>query len=270
MIRTSVALATALFVAQTIAASAQTVVQGTTRFANIVELHAQQPGRVAEISVIEADAVREGDVLIALENGIQAARVQVAEVAASNTAAVQRGEVLLEQAQSRLKRIQRAASRGGAPKWEVAEARLAVRAAQAELTGAREQVEANQARLRLEREGMEQYLVRAPFDGEVLELNASAGTLADGRTPLLVLADRTEIEVLTFLPANEAFTLNVGSEYRAVLGVPVSQDTMAVLVSIDPRVEPASGTVRAVFRLGESFLQIPAGIEARISLPGSG
>ncbi len=244
--------------------------QGTTRFSNMVELHAHQPGRVAEIKIAEADRVSSGDVLLALENGIQTARVQVAEAAAAGTAAIQRGEVLLEQAQSRLRRIERAAKRGGAPKWEVAEARMAVRAAQAELTGAREQAVANRARLQLERAGLDQYLVRAPFDGEVLEVNASVGTLADGRTPLLVLADRDEVEILTFLPAASALTLKIGTSFRTELGPPVSREVNAVLIAVDPRIEPASGTARAVFRLNNPPMQIPAGIEARITLPGSG
>lgn len=246
-----------------------TVVQGATRFANMVELHAQQPGRVAQVSVTEADQVRQGDILMALENGIQAARVQVAEAAATGSASIQRGEVLLEQAQSRLKRIERAASRGGAPKWEVAEARLAVRAANAELTGAKEQAVANQARLQLERAGLEQYLVRAPFDAEVLEVGASVGTLADGRTPLLVLADRNDVEIITFLPAALAFSLEIGTSFQATLSAPVSRDTFATLAAIDPRIEPASGTVRAVFRLGAKALRVPSGIEVLITLPGT-
>ncbi len=251
-------------------AYADLAVQGTTRFAKLVELHAQQPGRVARVAVREADQVSQGDVLIELENSMQAARVQVAEAAANARATIQRGEVVLEQTQSRLKRVQRAASRGGAPKWEVAEAKLAVRAAAAELAGAREQAVASQARLQLERAGMEQFLVRAPFNAQVLEVNADAGTLADGRTPLLVLADRNEIEILTFLPANSALSLEPGTSFSATLGAPMSREVSAILQTIDPRIEPASGTVRAVFRLTDTDVQVPSGIEAVIVLPESG
>ena len=251
-------------------AQAQFTVQGTTRFAKLVELHAEQSGLVARVAVEETDRVASGDVLVELANGIQAARVQVAQAAANAEATILRAQAILEQTQSRLKRIQRAASRGGAPKWEVAEARLAVRAAEAELAGAREQAVASQARLELEIAGMEEYLVRAPFDGDVLEVNAIAGMLADGRTPLLVLADRSEIEILTFLPAAAAFALKQGDILPVTLGNPVSRSFSAVLVNIDPRIEPASGTVRAVLRLENPDTQIPAGIEVAITLPGEG
>ena len=72
------------------------------------------------------------------------------------------------------------------------------------------------------------------------------------------------------MPATDAFALQQGEVLPVVLGVPVSRELSAVLVHVDPRIEPASGTVRAVLRLQDPGMLIPEGIEVVVRLPGDG
>ena len=113
---------------------------------------------------------------------------------------------------------------------------------------------------------LDQYTLAAPFDGVVVEVTAVEGALADGREPLLVLADQSTIEIVAFVSALDVERIKKQSALTAELGSPVETDVAVTLRYIDPRIDMASGTARAVFVFDNETLRSPAGVQAFIRL----
>lgn len=258
-------LALAALILLALPARAQEVL-GVSEFARLVELHAKVPAAIAEVVVAEGAAVSEGDVLIRLDDRLQQARFQVAEKTANALGPVARTEAQLQVAKDRHARLKRAAARGGAPKWEVAEAEGAVAVAEATFQAAVEEVESNRARRDLEAVALLDFTIAAPFDGIILEINAEIGALPGNEDPLAVMADPTEMRVSVFVPVERVMGLSPGDRLPARIGAPFDREIAVTLKSIDPRVEPSSRTLKVVFHFQNDFAS-PAGLEIAISLP---
>ncbi|MDH3666250.1 MAG: efflux RND transporter periplasmic adaptor subunit [Paracoccaceae bacterium] len=259
------ALALAASMVLTPAAHAQEIV-GVSEFARLVDLHAKVSAAVSDVVVAEGAAVLEGDTLIRLDDRLQRARFQVAETAANALGPIARAEAQLRVAKDRHARLKRAAARGGAPKWEVAEAEGAVAIAEATLRAAMEEVESNRARRDLEAVALLDFTITAPFDGIILETNAEIGALPSSEDPLAVVADPSEMRVSVFVPVERVTGLSPGDRFPARIGMPFNREIEVTLESIDPRVEPSSRTLRVVFHY-ENDVASPAGLEIAILLP---
>lgn len=246
---------------------AEVLLQGVTEFTKQVELSTMATGVIAEIKVSEGQLVTAGDALAEVESDLQAARVAIARVAADAVAPVDAARADLGLAKSRLTRIERAVSRGGAAKWELTEAKSGVAAAQARLVGVTEEQAANEARLALEMASLRQFTLIAPFDGRVVEVFAHAGALANGRDPLMVLVGGDVMRIVSFMPAELIAQIVPGDTAPVDLSAPVNRTIEARVAAIDPRIEPGSGTVRVIFEFDNREISSPAGVEATISLP---
>jgi membrane fusion protein (multidrug efflux system) len=239
---------------------------GVSEFEHLVELYAKVSGVISDVPVETGAVVKQGDVLVRLDDRLQRARFQAAEVAAKAVGPVLRAEAQLKIARERHARLLRSASRGGAPKWEVTEAEGAVIVAEANLRAAQEEVEAKRARRDFEAVALLDFVVSAPFDGIIVETDAEKGALARSDRPLAVLADPSEMTVSVFMPVELAIGMAPGDSLPAYIGPPFDRQIEVVLKSIEPRIEPSSRTMRVLFDYQNVF-NGPAGLEIRISLP---
>lgn len=251
-------------------AMAQTQLSGVTDYVHLVDLHARVAGVVDRVLVKEGDDVAADQVLIELENSVQQARLAVADAVADAEGLRAKARAEVQLASSRLARIKRAASRGGAPKWEVREAQHALTIARSELTAANEAAKGNAARRSLEKAALDEHAIKSPFAGTVLEVEAERGGLARGEDALIVVADRSAMKVVIFLPLDLVADVEAASARGAItayLAAPVDQDVPLTLQAIDPRIEPSSGTMRAVFHFDNVALGSPSGVEATVTVP---
>ena len=58
----------------------------------------------------------------------------------------------------------------------------------------------------------------------------------------------------------------VGARYAARLGPPVNAETEAVLRFVEPRIDPASGTIRVIFVTDNADIAAPAGVDLFVDL----
>lgn len=246
---------------------AQTEVSAVTKFSRVIEMRAEIGGTVAWVGVTEGTQVAEGDVLLRLDDRLQQSRVEVSRVIAGSKGPTNRAKAQLLQAQNRLKRVERAAARGGAPKYEVIDARSAVEVARAEYASAQELEKSNIARLQMEEATLAQSVITAPFSGTIVEVNAEPGVLAGGDKPLLVLADQSEIEIVAFINVADAEAIKQQGSVEANFEAPVNQTVRAQLRFLDPRIEPSSGTIRGLFIVDNRDLKAPSGVRVRITIP---
>lgn len=232
------------------------------------ELRTEVDGVVKTLQVSEGDVVQAGDTLLSLASAVQQARVALAAAAASE-ARIAQADIVLSHARSAATRIAAAAKRGAAPKWEVRQANNRVAEAEAERRLVVDLAAADDKRLALEQAVLAQHSLRAPFAGMVTELQVAEGETATRSAPVLVLTDFSEMEATVFVPVDLLAGLKAGRAYSATLGAPVNRDVEAELTYIEPRIDPASQTAKAVFVFDNSVLNAPASVDFRIDIPAN-
>lgn len=249
-------------------AEEESLVRGPTRAQRFATLGPQSDGVVREVLVTEGQRVRSGDVLLRLDDEVQAARIGLARAAAEAEGELRQAQVQYEEAQVVLGRTQQAAGRGVATEWEVRQARARVEMTRAATEGAQERRRIERQRLELELAQQAQLVIRAPFDGVVTRIDTVPGaTLTRADRPMAV-ADLSVLEAVLYVPAQSWTALRIGRDYPLLLSEPVGRAVDARLRHMDPVMDAASGRFRAVFTIENADGTIPAGLEAALDLRG--
>lgn len=216
---------------------------GDGRALHSVVVHADSPGRIAEVRVQSGQRVQAGDVLLRLDS-------EAEEIALA------RAQLVLDDERARQERVAQLRGSGASSEVQMREADLALR--QAEL--AFRQAEFNLA----------QRVVTAPVSGWLGIMGAETGAQVGTTSEIAQIDDRSVLLVDFRLPERL-----VG---RVELGGPVSAEALAGgsgliegrISAIDNRVDPASRTLRVQARLDNADDALRAGMAfaIRIALPG--
>lgn len=211
-----------------------TAVNGTT-------LATEVSGTVVEIAFTPGADVQTGDLLVRLEDSVEAANVEQAKAE-------------LELAEKELRRAQDLFKRNSIPQSDLdnAEARLAA---------AKATVRAQEALLAKKR-------LAAPFAGRLGIRQISLGQFLSPGTPIVGLQSMDPIQVEFSLPQKELGFLREGLEVRASAdGLP---ETMTGSVTaISPQVDPATRNVKvqALFENPEGLLRPGMFVDVEVVLP---
>lgn len=230
----------------------------------MIALRAGADGRIASVGAKEGSAVRKGTIIAQLDDREQRARVALAGRAAGSDADVQAAEVRRREAEARLGGTQTAAKSGAATEWELRQARAAVSQAAMDTKAAQDRKGVEGQRLSLERVLLDNYVVRAPFDGRVTRLGARAGMSVRKSDVLATLVNLSVLRGETFVPVARYGSLKVGADYPVSFGAPFGRTMRATLVYIDPVID--GGQVRTVFRMANPGEALPSGLQASIIL----
>ena len=167
-------------------------------------MRSETTGRVVDVLVEAGDRAKEGQVLLRLDVGRPASAAQAAN------AAVAQSQARLAQAEREQARTKKLVQTGGLPEQRLDDAEDAVRLASAARDAAR-------AESRLARSGLTDAVVRAPFDGTIVERAVELGEYLTPGSPLLTLADTSSLKARVLLDPREAIDISVGS--KAVISV---------------------------------------------------
>lgn len=215
--------------------------------ARSVELRSTVNGRVTRVTELEGTRVSKGDVVAEIDASVQRARVALAEVSARASGSVVRAEKLLEQAEFRRDRLVEARAKGAAQSWEVDMAEQAVAVARADLTVARDEQTRREAELALEEATLNEFSIVAPFDATVLNVSVDPGEIVDTATVIIEVGALDTLLATAFVPVEWAPALTVAKSVAASFGD--GQSAEAVMRAVDPRVDPASQTIRVIVQV---------------------
>ena len=195
-----------------------------------VELGTLVSGVVAEVHARPGQTVGEGDPLLSLD--AREFRSQVAK----HQAAHRHAQVLLEEAQREDERAIELYDRTVLSDFERNQALIALEAARARAEAAR--TDLAKARLALERS-----VIRAPFAGVVLAVDAAPGQSVVSElqsAPLITVADNRHYRLTADVDAEQAARLSIGTALRATLrGQPM--DATVSHIGYEPLAQSAEG-----------------------------
>jgi multidrug resistance efflux pump len=244
-----------------------------------VELRMETAGRIAEVCVVEGDDVRQGDVLVKLDGrrerqlvAASRARLNLAEatlrrlIKGARESERAEARALLGAKSARLRqatlskqriealRLQKAvaqqeaddkSSEVEAMTAEVAAARarleqLMAPAHQDEVEAARARVQEAEAALELAEIALDKMELRAPIDGQILDVSVKPGEIAQAGAgaPAVVLADPSKLRVRAFIEEIDAPRIERGAKASVVAdGLPQRQFA-AQVASLGPQMKP--------------------------------
>ncbi|MEZ6090369.1 MAG: efflux RND transporter periplasmic adaptor subunit [Pirellulaceae bacterium] len=176
-------------------------IQGFSQPGRIASVAAAIPGIVRAIHVREGSIVADGDTLVKLDRGVHDEKLNLARLAKDAQGELQSAQAELNAGVSRLRRIQELADRQHATPSELLQAREDVEMAKANLRRAedrREQQIADYQRLVAE---ADQFAVKAPFTGVVVELKKELGEfVGPGESTVCIVADLSTLSVEFMVP----------------------------------------------------------------------
>ena len=189
---------------------------GTGRANASVTVKPYASGRLTEVAVFSGRRVKRGDVIARLD-------------AEAESIALDRAQISVEDAQSRLQRVQALQRSNTATSVQVTDAQLVVRNAQ---------LAARDAQLALERRSSV-----APIDGMVGILPVEAGNTVTADTAIATIDDRSSLLVDFWVPERFAGQIKVDAPLQAV---PVARPGDAfdgTVSAVDNRLDDASRTL---------------------------
>lgn len=191
--------------------------------------------RVAEVTVEEGDHIRQGQLLVRLEDAVPAAQLAQAE------AGLAEAEAALSIARADLSRAVELSRSQNTPRQVLEQRQSASRQAEARLASARAARDEARARLNQTR-------IEAPYDGVVLRRNVLPGAVtAVGQEMVRLLRDG-RLELDARVPELDLRTLQPGQSVKVWHG---AREIAATVRAISPNVTPES-------RLGTVHVALPA------------
>lgn len=226
-------------------------------------------GHVHQVFFKEGQFVKAGDLIVELACEPAKARRKIAKLEAENTGLLAGATAEFEAAQSSLERLATLRQQQAASELEFNEAELRLKRANAAVKIERERLAANQARFELADAELEQFMLRAPFDGQVVQVQTGPGSPVSRSTNLVQIVSLDTYRVDIFLPVVEANALEIGQAIPIQINAPLARPASATVVYRSPLIEAATGTARVVLEIDNRELKLPAGATVTISEIGS-
>ena len=235
---------------------------------------AQIVGTLTEVLIEEGDHVKEGQVLARLEDSSQQAYLNSARAsAAAAEARVGEMRTQLVQATRDSERQQNLVKRGLVPRQQAEQASTQMDSLRAQLASARAQAKAAEAQVAVAQVNYNYTVVRAPFDGVIINKAAQVGEIiapaaAGGgftRTGVGTIVDMDSLEV--DVDVNEAYIGRVKPDMPAEAVLDAYPDWIipAHVVAIVPAADRGKATVKVRVGLDQKDERIVPDMGVRVS-----
>ena len=219
---------------------------------------------ITKVHVKEGQRVKKGDLLVSLDDALPRAALLVAQVAAQSRAGIDNARVALNQAKKQLARLEQAYRNKASSAFEVEASKASLEQAEAAYRQASEQSASAKASLALRQAELDQYSIRAPFDGTIIQIHSKVGTAVDGSVPVVTVADLSALETEMFLPVSMYGRLQAGKTLTCVAGIPVDRELSGTVTSVSPVINAASKSFRVLIRIENKDSKLPAGFSISI------
>jgi len=228
----------------------QTEMTGTIYFSEVADVASEVRGKVRTVLIEEGQVVNQGDVLVQLDQTLLKKDLK------AHRAVLKRNNIQLIESQVRLDRIKGLIEEGISTIEQFDSTRYEVQALDYEVESTMANVE------RLE-ELLEKHIIRAPFDGVVLERSTDLGEWASEGATIAVLARSGEFDIKVNVPELMVRWITPNSEVELSQG---ERSKIGKVVTIIPKGDVATRTFPVKIRVSgvTDWLE---GLSAQVMLP---
>lgn len=225
-----------------------------------VALGAPTSGLIRRVLVDRNEPVAAGEIVAELHAEVEEAAHALASLRASDDSAIRTAEIWLAFEKQLLDRTTALSTRDVVSQQVLAERRANYEIRASELAEARVALEQAQLELAQAEARLEVRRVRSPIDGVVVERLLSAGEYLREDTPLLRLVALKTLWVEVFLPQSAYPSLHPGARATVIPESGIGAEREAVVETVDPLIDPASGTFGVRLRLDNADRSMVAGV----------
>lgn len=229
-------------------------VTGTLVARQSAPLGAAVGGTLVRIAVKRGQEVKQGALLLSLDDGVALATRRQAE------AGVAAAQAQLALAEDGLARVERLRHEEGASEAQLFQARSQRDLARAQLASA-------QAQLDMARVNLAHHHLTAPFPGVVTRIPDGVGITVGPGTPLVAMATTRQLVLQTSLTQEEAAEITSGARVSVTVAATGAHASDAVVSVVVPAVDPATNRVPLEIAVPNGDGRFLANAFARAELP---
>lgn len=218
-------------------------------------------GTVAQIHVQEGQWVKEGTPLLTLDDRVARAALDVSKSAAEANASLTQAELAMKQAESQMQRTEQAFRTHASNEFELQVKRNQYEQSVATYRQKQEEKRRAEAEMALAKAQLDQLTLCAPFDGEVLQIQAKLGNTIDPSQIAVRVGDVESLVVDLHLPVSLFGKIKQDQILNLNASAPLHQVLPAQVTYVSPVVEPTSGTFRIRLSISNPERKLPAGFE---------
>ncbi|MCP5059622.1 MAG: efflux RND transporter periplasmic adaptor subunit [bacterium] len=228
-----------------------------------VAIGSQTLGLIETIHVERGDPVKEGQTVVELEAGVEAAAVQVARLRAGLEGSLRAHEESFALSTKRQKRGAELFEKKALSVDTREELDTQARIGELELLQAKEARQLAGLELRQAKALLARRTLRAPISGVVTERLLEAGEVVDEET-ILKIAQIDPLRVDVLMPASRYGSVHPGMRATIEPEFPVDASVVANVAIVDPIIDAASGTFSVRLDLPNPGGQIPGGLHCTV------
>lgn len=233
--------------------------------ARVAEVGSAVIGVVESIEVERGDTVRNGQVLARLRADVERASTDAVRSRAQSQAELRAAVAARDLAQLRLERARTLKESNFVSAQAVEQAHAELKVAHERVGQVRDALRTASREVAVSDAQMSQRVLRAPFDGVVVERYANPGERFEEK-PLLKIAAISQLRVEVVAPTALFGTLQLGRQVTVQPELPGAKPRSARITQIDRVLDPASNTFRLRLELPNADHALPAGLRCRVDL----
>jgi RND family efflux transporter MFP subunit len=216
---------------------------GTLAADQAVTIYPQVTGIVSTVNFKAGAAVKAGDVLLTIDD-------------ADQQVAVDKAQIVLENAAAARERIERLVKSSNATTVQLSDARVAEKQAQIDLRSA--QLELAKRK------------ITAPFDGTVGLTDVAVGDLINSQKAITTLDDLATLKVSFDVPGRVSGLVKAGEPIAATSDVVPGRTISGTIVAVDSRIDPNARTLKVEAEIpnADGALKPGAAIAINLAFPG--
>lgn len=231
-----------------------------------VDLSSAVTGILESIEVDRGDTVTEGQLLARLNSGVERASAELARQRAESDLEITSQLERMELAERSRKRVDTLRSSDMISEMEQDETQTTARLAKLDFDTAKEAQTIAQLEYDRALEILKLREIVSPLNGYVVDRYKTVGEYVEEQ-PILTLAQVNPLHVEVIAPVDMYRQVSTGMTARIFPEEPIGGELEAVVKTVDPVVDAASGTFRIRLELDNSDNNIPAGIACAVAFP---
>lgn len=237
----------------------------------MVELRSPTVGLIRKIHVQRGARVKENDVLVTIDSGVERSAADVAKFRSEAQGALRVAESKLNAASEKAKRNQQLYEEQFVSAQARDDAEAERMLAEAEVKSAKDNLELARLEHRQSVEQVNRRILRSPFPGVVMNVYLSPGALVDtseSKKAILKLIQTDRLRVEAYIPLKYFNGVRQGTAVTIRPESPLTGEYQARVTTVDGAIDPASGTFGVLVELDNRSNLIPAGSRCKMQIAG--
>ncbi len=235
----------------------------------VVDISSPVAGVIDEIFVKRSQEVIAGQELVQLEASVERASVELARYRARAGSGIGLSSVNVEFDELRKERVESLLDEQNVSKEIVDQTERDLQLSNWNLAQAKELAQIRKLELRKAEEQLNQKLIKAPFDGFVLDTYKNSGEHVDDQ-PILQLAQLDPLVVEAIVPMEYFGSIKSGMHAEILLEVLRQKELMAEVIAVDRVGDAASSSFGVKLSIPNPDYQIPAGLKCILKFMNPG